>query len=189
MQLVRPLTLSDMIFPRTSLWRDLALVVGMSVLTGLAAQVAIPLPFSPVPVTGQTFAVLLAGALLGSRRGALSQVAYIAEGLVGMPVFAGGHAGVTWALGPTGGYLVGFVAAALVVGWLAERGWDRRVLTAALAMAIGNVIIYMFGLVWLTRFVAPEKILLAGLLPFLAGDTVKIALASVALPAGWRLIR
>jgi len=163
------------------------LVVGMSLLTGLAAQVAIPLPFSPVPVTGQTFAVLLAGALLGSRRGALSQVTYIAEGLAGMPVFAGGHAGLAWALGPTGGYLAGFVAAAFVTGWLAERGWDRKVLTAALAMAVGNGVIYAFGLVWLTQFVGPERLLLAGLAPFLVGDAVKIGLAAMALPASWRM--
>ncbi len=189
MQLAQPLTLSDMVFPRESLWRDVALVVGMSLLTGLAAQAAIPLPFSPVPVTGQTFAVLLAGALLGSQRGALSQAVYIAEGLVGMPVFAGGHAGLAWALGPTGGYLAGFVAAAFVTGWLAERGWDRKVLTAGLAMVVGNVVIYACGLAWLLRFVAQERVLMAGMVPFLVGDIVKIALAAVTLPAGWRLIR
>jgi biotin transport system substrate-specific component len=165
------------------------LVLGGSVLIGLMAQVAIPLPFTPVPITGQTFAVLLVGALLGSRRGALSAGLYLAEGALGLPVFAGGSGGLARLFGPTGGYLLGFVVAAGVVGWLCESGWDRRLPTAILAMLIGNGLIYLFGLPWLARFVGPERALAAGLWPFLAGDLIKIALAALALPLAWRWTR
>ncbi len=108
---------------------DAALILGASLLIALSARIAVPVPFSPAPITGQTLAVLLVGALLGSRRGALSVLAYLAEGAMGLPVFAGGGAGILWLLGPTGGYLFGFIAAAFVTGWLAERGWDRRFVT------------------------------------------------------------
>jgi biotin transport system substrate-specific component len=141
-----------------------------------------------VPLTGQTFAVLLVGALLGSRRGSLSLLAYLAEGAVGLPVFAGGSGGLARLWGPTGGYLVGFIAAARMVGWLCERGWDRRVRTAALAMLIGNGVIYLFGLPWLAHFVGAERVLALGLLPFMPGDLVKLALAALALPSGWKLL-
>jgi biotin transport system substrate-specific component len=151
--------------------------------------VAIPLPFSPVPVTGQTLAVLLVGALLGSRRGSLAVLAYIAQGLAGLPVFAGGALGMARLLGPTGGYLVGFVAAAFLVGLLAERGWDRRVLTTAAAMMLGNLVIYAIGALWLAPFVGgPEQALATGVLPFIPGDLVKIAAAALLLPAGWKLL-
>ena len=153
----------------------------------LAAQVTIRLPFSPVPITGQTLAVLLVGALLGSRRGAASMLAYLAEGLIGLPVYAGGASGLAYAMGPTGGYLVGFVAAAYVAGWLAERGWDRRVGTTALAMLTGNAAIYAFGLSWLAVYVGRQTIAL-GLLPYIVGDVAKLILAALSLPAGWKLI-
>jgi len=182
------LTLVEIVLPGEGLWREALLVLGGSVLIALAAQVAIPLPFSPVPVTGQTFAVLLVGALLGSRRGALSLLAYLAEGAVGLPVFAGGGSGLPWLLGPTGGYLVGFVAAAFVTGWLTERGWDRRIHTTALAMLIGNGVIYLCGLPWLARFVGADRVLALGLWPFVPGDLIKLALAALALPSGWKLM-
>jgi biotin transport system substrate-specific component len=169
------------------LWREALLVVGGSLLIALSAQVAIPLPFSPVPVTGQTLAVLLVGALLGCRRGASSLLVYLAEGVVGLPVFAGGGSGLLWLLGPTGGYLVGFIAAAWLVGWLCQRGWDRRAGTAALAMVLGNAVLYLCGLCWLARFVGTERVLALGLLPFVPGDLIKVALAALALPAGWRV--
>lgn len=174
--------------PRT-LWHQGLLVVGGSVLMALMAQIVIPLPFTPVPITGQTFGVLLTGALLGSRRGALSVVLYLLEGVLGLPVFAGGASGPGRLLGPTGGYLLGFVAAAWVTGYLCERGWDRRVLSATLAMGIGNGVIYLFGLLWLAYFVGPGRALMAGLWPFIPGDVVKIAMAAFALPPGWALVR
>lgn len=167
---------------------DVICIVGGALFVALAAQVAIPLPFSPVPITGQTLAVLLTGVLLGSRRAGLSMLTYLVEGGVGLPVFAGGKAGVFHLLGPTGGYLVGFVVAASLVGWLAERGWDRRFISAFAAMLLGNVVIYAVGLPWLAYFVGIEKVLLAGLLPFIPGDLVKLLLATTMLPWGWKLL-
>jgi len=175
---------------RRSAWLyDAALVLGGSWLIALSARIAVPLPWSPVPVTGQTLAVLLVAALLGSRRGALAVLATIAQGVAGLPVFAGGGAGPAWLLGPTGGYLLGFVLAAALVGHLAERGWDRHMAGAALAMVVGNVVIYLTGMAWLTQFVGSlEKAWAAGVLPFLVGDLFKIVLAMLLLPAGWRLL-
>lgn len=153
----------------------------------LSAQVAIPLPFSPVPITGQTCAVLLVGALLGSRRGMLSVLAYLAEGAMGLPVFAGGGSGPAWLVGPTGGYLLGFVAAAWVVGWLCEHLGDRSVAGMVVVMLPGSATIYLIGLPWLAHFVGVDKALTLGLIPFLPGDLIKIALAVSVLSAGWRL--
>lgn len=170
--------------------RGLALVVGFSLLTALAAQVVIPLPWTPVPVTGQTFAVLLTGALLGSRLGALAMLAYLIEGAAGLPFFAAGGAGIGRLLfSPTSGYLLAYPAAAFLVGLLAERGWDRRWLTAAAAMALGSIVILLGGWAWLTRFVGPAAAWQAGVAPFLIGDVVKIALAAAVLPTGWALLR
>lgn len=172
-----------------------AAVVAGSALVALAAQLRVDLPFSPVPVTGQTFAVLLVGAALGARLGTATIAAYLAEGVAGLPVFAGGTSawspssvpGVPVAFGPTAGYLVGFVCAAAVVGALAERGFDRRVFATIVAMAIGNIVIYAFGVAWLARFVGLDRAVQLGVLPFLVGDAVKIGLAAVALPAAWRI--
>ncbi len=170
--------------------RSFALVVGFSLLTALAAQVVIPLPWTPVPVTGQTFAVLLTGALLGSRLGALAMLAYLAEGAVGLPFFRGGAAGLSHFAGATAGYLFAFPVAAFVTGALAERGWDRRFLTAAAAMFIGSLAILAGGWLWLTLFFrTPGAAFNLGVAPFLIGDVVKIALAAAALPAGWTLLR
>ncbi len=174
--------------PAARLVTNLALIVAGSVLTALAAQVSIPLPFTPVPITGQTFAVLLVGAALGSRRGAASMALYVAQGLAGLPVFAGGKAGLAVLFGPTGGYLIGFIAAAFLTGWLAERGWDRRPLTTALAMILGNLVIYLFGVSWLAAFVGVSKAPLLGMVPFIPGDLVKIVLATVALPGAWWVV-
>jgi biotin transport system substrate-specific component len=178
----------DAVWPKPGVARELALVLGGSLLIALAAQIQIVLPFSPVPVTGQTFAVLLLGALYGSRRGPATVATYITLGILGLPVFAGATAGMARLLGPTAGYLIGFIVAAFVVGLLSERGWDRKPWTTAASMIIGNVVIYIVGITWLSRFVGWEAVLSLGVLPFLAGDALKIALATVLLPTGWRLI-
>jgi biotin transport system substrate-specific component len=182
---VRPLAL--VVLPGSLVWK-LVLVLAGSALVALAAQLKIPLPFSPVPVTGQTFAVLLVAAALG-RLGLASVIAYLAEGAIGLPVFAGGTFGVATIIGPTGGYLIGFALAAAIVGSAAERGWDHHLVTALAAMLLGEIAIYVCGLAWLARFVPLERLLDAGLLPFIPGDLFKMVLAALALPAAWRLVR
>ena len=147
-----------------------------------------PLPFSPVPVTGQTFAVLLVAASLG-RLGIASVVLYIAEGAIGLPVFAGGAFGLARLAGPTGGYLAGFVLAAFVLAWCVDRGFDRRVGTALLAMLAAEIAIYSCGLIWLARFPLGVPVLDAGLYPFIPGDALKLVAAALALPAAWRIVR
>jgi biotin transport system substrate-specific component len=168
--------------------REVALVLGGSLLTALSAQLHIVLPFSPVPITGQTFAVLILGALYGRTRGPGTVLTYLALGALGLPIFAGGAFGVARLIGPTGGYLVGFLAAACVVGLLSEQGWDRKPWTMAVSMIIGNAVIYVTGVLWLSRFVGWPAILSTGVLPFLASDALKIALATILLPTGWKLI-
>jgi biotin transport system substrate-specific component len=167
---------------------EVLLVLAGSGLIALSAWIAVPLPFSPVPVTAQTFAVLLVGSVLGARRGAASALAYLAEGVSGLPVFAGGAAGPHVLVGPTGGYLAGFVLGAWLCGALAERGWDRRPIPTIASMALGNILILAIGLLWLARFVGPSRVLALGLFPFLPGDVVKIALAAAVLPLGWKLL-
>lgn len=177
--------------------RLLLLVLAGSALIALSAQLAVRLPFSPVPVTGQTFAVLVIGMAFGSRLGALTVLAYLAEGLF-LPVFAEArtwfHPLTMW----TVGYLFGFVLAAFAAGWLAERSWDRRPLTTALAMLAGNLLIYLPGLAWLAYMYAGANgqagtallatTVTAGLLPFIPGDLAKLALAVAALPVAWKLV-
>lgn len=185
----RSLTLAQVLVPEKSLLRDAALITMFSLINAAAAQVSIPLSFTPVPITGQTFGVLLTGALLGSRLGALSLLLYLAEGVAGLPVFALGRSGLATIFGPTGGYLMAFPIAAFAVGWLAEHGWDRRVLTTALAMVVGNAIIYAGGVPWLTRFAGGlAQAVQLGMLPFLIGDGVKLVLAATLLPAGWAIL-
>ncbi len=180
-----PLTIADTIWPRTGLLRDIACIGMGALLTALLTRIEIPL--MPVPITGQTFAVLLVGALLGSTRGALSMIAYIGSGLMGAPVFSNAGWGLAHLSGPTGGYLVGFVIAAFLVGWLSERGWDRKVATTVFAMALGSIVIYLAGSLWLAHFVGWDNVLGVGVLPFLVGDGLKIAFAATALPSGWAL--
>jgi biotin transport system substrate-specific component len=164
------------------------LVLAGSALIALSAWIALPLPFSPVPVTAQTFAVLFVGSALGARRGAAVVLAYLAEGACGLPVFAGGSSGVHVFVGPTGGYLAGFVLGAWLCGALAERGFDRRPVTTVVSMALGNVAILVPGLLWLAQFVGTERVLALGLFPFLPGDVLKITLAAALLPLGWKLL-
>lgn len=175
-----------------SLVRDVILVLGGAGLVGLAAQVAIPLPFTPVPLTLQTFAVLLVGAALGSVRGLLSMVVYMVAGLVGVPWFAEGSSAFSkGALAPSFGYIVGFIAAAALVGWLAERGWTRTPWQTAGAMVLGNVVIYAIGVTWLKFALAASwsVALEYGLTPFLIGDGIKILLAAGLFPLMWLGLR
>jgi len=148
--------------------------------------VSILLPIGPVPITAQTFAVLLSGAVLGARRAFLAQALYLAEGAMGLPVFAGGSAGALVFAGPTAGYLAAFPLAAALTGTLAERGWDRRFFPMLVAILLGSGTILALGLAGLARFVPARGLLEAGLLPFLPGDLVKASLAALAFPAAWR---
>ncbi|MGW4228131.1 biotin transporter BioY [Streptomyces sp. NPDC004980] len=166
---------------------DTALVVGGAALTGIAAQIAVPVPGSPVPVTGQTFAALLIGTALGARRGFLSLALYALVGMAGMPWFSEGSSG---AGGASFGYVLGMLLAATVVGGLARRGGDRSVLRTAGTMAVGSVIIYAVGVPYLalSTGMSMSAAVAAGLVPFLIGDALKAALAMGALPASWKLI-
>jgi biotin transport system substrate-specific component len=169
--------------------RDLLLVVTGCLFVAGMAQVRISLPFTPVPITGQTFAILLVGASLGSRRGAASLALYILLGSLGLPFFAGGASGLSALLGPTGGYLVGFVVAAFLVGLMAARGLDRNVPGALLAFLAGEIVIYLFGVAWLSVYLGIWPAIVAGFLPFLVGDAIKLVAAGLALPAAWALVK
>ncbi|MDQ3669881.1 MAG: biotin transporter BioY [Actinomycetota bacterium] len=183
-------TLRVAVFPRAGALADAVLVLGGAALVALAAQLEIHLGFTPVPITGQTFAVLLVGASLGALRGTASLALYLLAGLVGAPVYSGGEEGWEIVSGVTGGYLVGFVVAAAVTGWLAELRWDRRFSSALSAMLIGSVIIYAFGLPWLAHAadLGWQKTFENGLYPFVVGDLAKLWLAAALLPATWRLV-
>jgi biotin transport system substrate-specific component len=174
--------------PRSRALVDAFLILGASMFIALCAQIAVRVPFSPVPITGQTLAVLVVGGFLGSRRGTLSVLAYLAEGIAGFPVFAGGGSGPIWLLGPTGGYLVGFVAAAWVAGCLCERLWDHSVAGTLVIMLAGSATIYLIGLPWLGHFVGTDNALALGLVPFVAGDLLKVFLAALALHRGRELV-
>jgi len=161
-------------------------VIG-SLLLATSAQFKIPL--YPVPVTGQTLVVLLIGMVYGPRLGGVTIAAYLLQGVIGLPVFAGGAFGIATLVGPTGGYLVGFLIAAIVMGVLAERGMGRGIVSTIIAMMIGNVVIYVAGASWLASFTGAEKALTAGVLPFLYGDVLKLAVAAGLMPVAWRLAK
>lgn len=186
MSLPTPRVLGDVI--PGGLVRDSALVLGGAALTALAAQVSVPLPFTPVPLTLQTFAVLLVGAALGTARGVLSLLVYLAVGVAGAPVFSHGTSGSG---GASFGYVVGFVLAAALVGLLAERGATRGPLRTAAVMVLGNIAIYAVGVPWLmaVTHVDLPKALALGVVPFLVGDAIKVAVAAGLFPAAWRLAR
>ena len=192
----RGLTIGDFLVPirvgerMGSRLRHLALIAIGAVLIFATAKVSIPVPGSPVPITGQTFGVLLVGGALGFRRGLASIGLYVLIGLIGLPFFAEGKGGVQVVLGATGGYIVGFLVAGSLVGRLAELGWDRRIVGALGAMAIGNVVIYLIGVPWL--MVVAHMDLAAGikngLTPFILGDAIKLILAAITFPVAWWVV-
>ncbi|MDA0798263.1 MAG: biotin transporter BioY [Chloroflexi bacterium] len=216
-------TLIDTLVPGRSLARNVALVIGFAFLVAVFAQIAIRLPFTPVPITGQTLAVLITGGALGANRGAAALALYTIAGTIGIPAFSPSNAALegelihfifpwegsgtaVWSI-TSGGYIVGFIAAAYVVGKLAERGWDRK-WNVTVAMMIGSLLIYVPGLLWLgfaigngfldstlgfeLAAVIPgnntlDKTLIAGLYPFVVGDLIKLYIASIAIPGAWAL--
>lgn len=178
------LVLADRVFGRT-LAVDVVLVAAGAALTALLAQVAVPL--IPVPVTGQTLAVLLVGATLGAARGAISLGLYAVLGIVGLPVFSDFGSGLPVVLGPTGGYILGFIVSAALVGWLSERAWERQVLKALATFAAGTLVVFAIGLPWLSVSLGLDltQTLNAGLWPFLVGGAIKTAIAAGLLPLAW----
>ena len=191
-----PGTLADVILPQSEgarrILRDAALIIAGSLVVALFAQIKIPLGFTPVPITGQTFAVLLVGALLGGWRGGLALALYAIEGAF-LPFFAGGASGWFWLL-PSGGYIIGFIPAAALVGYLCQWGWNRRP-WVLLAMLLGNAVLYVPGLIQLSYFLPADvatawgcaDVWQCGLLPFIPGDLVKLMLASIVIGAGWTI--
>jgi len=175
--------------PRASAWtRDILLVFIGSLFVAALAQIKISLPFTPVPITAQTFGVLLTGAALGGKRGAAALALYLAEGALGLPFFAGGARGMSILFGATGGYLIGFILAAYATGKLAERGLERRVSTSVLPFLVGTALIYLCGILWLALTLGSlTQAIELGLLPFLLGDAIKIIAAALTLPAAWKL--
>jgi len=189
--MTKNLVLIDAILPKIEnkflvFIKDIVLVFSFAILTGICAKLKIEI--GPVPITMQTFAVLLSGVLLGAKRGAFSQVIYLLLGLIGIPWFSRGG-GVSYIFSPTFGYIVGFVLAAFFVGFLCEKGFDRKFQSVILAMFLGNLFIYIPGLLWLAKFVGFQKVLTLGFYPFLVGDLIKIFLASIFLPSAWKFIK
>ncbi len=189
-------TLRLAVLPRTNLLVDALLVAAGAGLVAACAQVSFHLGFTPVPITLQTFAVVLVGAALGSVRGLASLTLYLLVGLAGAPVYSEHKHGWDVVSGSTGGYLVGFLAAAAIAGLLAERGWDRRLSSSVSAMLTGNVVIYVLGLLWLHHWLGANgygnswhTTLEDGLYPFVLGDLIKLYLAAAALPSAWALVR
>jgi biotin transport system substrate-specific component len=192
----RGITIGDFLVPIrvgeriSSRARHVALILAGALLIYLSALVVIPIPGNPVPITGQTFGVLLVGGALGFRRGLAAVLLYVLLGVVGLPFFAEGKGGFTIILGASGGYLVGFILAGAVVGRLAELGWDRHLAGAIGAMAIGNALIYVIGVPWLAvvaHFDATTAVQ-KGLVPFIVGDVLKLVLAAVVFPAAWWVV-
>jgi biotin transport system substrate-specific component len=177
--------------PRSNLITDTLLVLAGTGLVAGAAQISVKLPFTPVPITGQTFAVVLVGASLGALRGTASLMLYLWLGVAGAPIYAHHDSGWGVITSASGGYIVGFILAAALTGFLAERGWDRHFSSSVSAMLTGNVIIYLVGLPWLAVVLNTnlEKTLEYGLYPFVPGDIFKLYLAAAVLPTAWRIVR
>lgn len=189
MQLASQTALIDRVFPKSTL-NNVALILSGAVLTAYAAQLVIPM--WPVPFTAQTLAVLLVGSVLGASRGAIALITYFSMGAIGLPVFS---AATSLSFGPTFGYLVGFVAAAAVVGWFSERGWHKSVAGVIGSFAIANAVIYLFGLPWLAFALGSLgsandliSVAAAGFVPFIVGDVLKMLLAAALLPLAWKFL-
>ena len=178
--------LASRIWPAASLARNLALAVLGSLFVAAAAQVSVPM--IPVPMTLQTLAVLAVGGAYGARLGAAALALYAAEGAVGLPVFANFSGGYQVIAGPTGGYIVGFILAAALVGYLVEKGWSSNVMKLCGAMLLGAAVLYVPGLLWLAQFTGFSQVLQAGMIPFIPGDIVKAVLAALAFPAAFSLL-
>ena len=174
---------------KNSAARSAALVAGLVGLTAISAQVQVPLPFTPVPLTLQTFAVLAGAAALGAERAVVAQVSYIVLALAGAPILAGGVSGPAKVAGATGGYLFGFVVASFLVGKIAERGATVKIKSTVLAYVVGTTVIYTFGALWLAKFTGHDLAwsIANGVAPFLAGDAIKAIAAGAVLPAAWKL--
>lgn len=172
----------------TSLWMEIPLLLSFNLLLVACAYISISLPFSPVPITGQTFGVLIVAMALGRVRGTAVVAAYLIEGAMGAPVFAGGTGTAAKLIGPTGGYLIGFLGAAYLVGYLADRGWDRGYVQSVIAMTLGTTVIFICGLTWLAQFAPSGSLLAMGLTPFIPGAIIKIAVASAVLPSIWKFV-
>jgi biotin transport system substrate-specific component len=184
-------TLRSAVFPRATTYSKALLVtLGTLLIAGLA-QIALPVPGSPVPVTGQTLGVLLIGASYGSQLGAFTLVTYLVLGFVGAPFFAKGEHGLAHLTGPTGGYLIGMLVASLLVGALAGRKWDQKLRSALPTMLLGDTIIFSIGLYWLHAYTHQSWswTLSAGFTPFLLGEALKIAIAGTSLPLVWRFVQ
>ena len=172
-----------------SVVKNVTLVLGLTLFTALCAQVSVPLPFTPVPLTLQTFAVLAGAAALGAERSVIAQVIYVVLAVAGAPVLAGGASGMSSITGPTGGYIVGFVAASYVVGRIAERGATRQVVATVSSYVAGTAVIYVLGVSWLSyaTHMSVRDAIVAGMIPFLIGDALKALAAGAALPSAWKL--
>jgi biotin transport system substrate-specific component len=172
-------TVADFVFPGEGIRQQALLVAFGTILIALSARIEIPM--QPVPITGQTFGVLFIAALLGAKRGVSSIITYLTLGGAGLPVFAGGAAGIHVFAGPTGGYLIGFLFAAYLVGYLSELGWDQKFWYAVASMTLGTIVIFLFGIIGLVRFTGAEQVIQLGVLPFIPGAIIKIGLASMML--------
>ena len=183
-------TLTNAVLPKSNLLTKLLLVTGGALFLALLAQIAIPVPGSPVPVTGQTLGVLLLATAYGANMGATTFALYLLIGIAGAPVFANRGFGIERLIGPTGGYLIGMFIASWVLGALAGRKWDQRLRTALVTMLIGSLIIFTFGLIWLQQYTGKDWAwtFSAGLTPFIFGEILKIAIAGIALPTVWKVV-
>jgi biotin transport system substrate-specific component len=179
------------VFPNTSILTDAVLALGSAALIAVAAQISIALPFTPVPLTGQTLAVTGTAAALGLRTGAAASILYALAGCVGVPVFADGGSGLHALSGPSGGFIVGFVLCAAAVGWCSDRGWTNRFSSSVGAMMLGETAIYLCGLLWLRHSLGTplERTLEVGLYPFVIGDLIKLYATAACLPAAHALVR